>query len=70
MRIIARLSVLLSTLTLACAAAAQQPIFYPAKGQSVAQLDTDTTDRHSWAQQITGVNPVALAEQMANSPPP
>lgn len=70
MRIIVRLSIALSTLTLACAAAAQQPIFYPAKGQSAAQQNTDTADCHSWAQQITGVNPVALAEQMANSPPP
>lgn len=51
-------------------AAAQQPIIYPAKGQSPDQQRTDTAECQSWAQQTTGVNPVALAEQMANSPPP
>jgi hypothetical protein len=57
-------------LAVAFAAQAQQPIIYPARGQSSAQQQTDTAECHSWAQQNTGVNPVALAEQMANSPPP
>jgi hypothetical protein len=70
MQIVVRLSIVLSTLSFACVAAAQQPIFYPAKGQSAERERTDTAECHSWAQQNTGVNPTALAEQMANSPPP
>jgi hypothetical protein len=70
MQKVIRLSIVLSMLSLAYAAGAQQPIFYPAKGQSVEREKTDTAECHSWAQQITGVNPAALAEQMANSPPP
>jgi hypothetical protein len=57
-------------LPLSIAATAQQPIVYPANGQSPEQQRTDTTECHGWAQQTTGVNPVALAESMANSPPP
>jgi hypothetical protein len=57
-------------LSLAFAAQAQQPIIYPARGQSLERQRTDTAECHSWAQQTTGVDPVALAEQMANSPPP
>lgn len=70
MRQIVRPLIIFPTIFFACAAAAQQAIFYPAKGQSAAQQNTDTTDCHSWAQQITGVNPAMLAEQMANSPTP
>jgi hypothetical protein len=57
-------------LLLVFAAQAQQPIIYPARGQSWERQQTDTAECHSWAQQTTGVNPVALAEQMANAPPP
>jgi hypothetical protein len=60
----------LAMLSLGFAAQAQQPIIYPARGQSWERQQTDTAECHSWAQQTTGVNPVALAEQMANSPPP
>ncbi|MFL9911185.1 glycine zipper domain-containing protein [Paraburkholderia sp. RL17-337-BIB-A] len=60
----------LAMLALAFAAQAQQPIIYPARGQSFERQQTDTAECHSWAQQTTGVNPVALAEQMASSPPP
>lgn len=55
---------------LASAAAAQQPIIYPARGQSPERQRTDTAECHSWAQQSTGVDPVALAQRMASSPPP
>jgi hypothetical protein len=65
-----RLWIGLAILSLAFAAGAQQPIIYPARGQSWERQQTDTAECHSWAQQTTGVNPVALAEQMANSPPP
>src|SRR5260370_4316646 len=60
----------LAMLSLVVAAQAQQHIIYPARGQSWERQQTDTSECNSWAQQTTGVNPVALAEQMANSPPP
>jgi Glycine zipper len=60
----------LAMLALSCAAQAQQPIIYPARGQSWGQQQTDTSECHTWAQQTTGVDPVALAERMASSPPP
>src|ERR1700712_5777247 len=60
----------LAMLPLVFAAQAQQPIIYPARGQSVERQQTDTAECHAWAQQTTGVDPVALAEQMADRPPP
>lgn len=45
------------------AAAAQQPIFYPAKGQSAQKQNTDTAECQLWAKQTTGVDPVAIAQQ-------
>ncbi|KJK23039.1 hypothetical protein UB46_17830 [Burkholderiaceae bacterium 16] len=66
----ARTLIGLAIASLASAAAAQQPIIYPARGQSPERQQTDTGECQSWAQQSTGVNPVALAERMANSPPP
>ena len=59
-----------TTLLLADAAAAQQPIFYPAKGQSQQKQSDDTAQCHNWATQNTGVNPAALAQNSANQPPP
>ena len=51
-----------TTLLLADAATAQQPIFYPAKGQSQQKQSDDTAQCHNWATQNTGVNPAALAQ--------
>ncbi|MFM0077631.1 glycine zipper domain-containing protein [Paraburkholderia sediminicola] len=70
MQRIVRLLIGLTLSALALSAAAQQPIIYPAKGQSPERQRTDTAECQAWAQQTTGVNPVALAEHMANSPPP
>jgi OmpA family protein len=42
---------------------AQQPIFYPAKGQSHQRQQTDLGECQVWAKQNTGVDPVALAQQ-------
>ena len=42
---------------------AQQPIFYPAKGQSGQQQNRDQGECQVWAQQTTGINPT-------NLPPP
>jgi hypothetical protein len=48
---------------LAGAVAAQQPIIYPAKGQSAQKQDSDTAQCQLWAKQTTGVDPVAVAQQ-------
>src|SRR5258708_1130452 len=49
-------------------AAGQQPIIYPAKGQSPQKQNTDTAECQLWAKQTTGVDPVAIAQQGANQP--
>jgi hypothetical protein len=53
-------------LALTFTAAAQQPIIYPAKGQSPQQQQTDQAECQLWATQNTGIDPVALAQ----APPP
>ncbi|MFM0168476.1 YMGG-like glycine zipper-containing protein [Paraburkholderia sediminicola] len=55
-------------LALACSVSAQQPIVYPAKGQSASQQQNDTGQCRQWATQTTGIDPVALAQQGANQP--
>src|SRR5271167_1277488 len=47
---------------------AQQPITYPAKGQSGAQQDKDTGACQVWAKRNTGVDPVAVDQQPAAGP--
>ena len=54
--------------TLTFAAAAQQPIIYPARGQSPQKQNTDTAECQLWAKQTTGVDPVVIAQQGANQP--
>lgn len=49
-------------------AAAQQPIAYPAKGQSPQQQQKDQGECQAWAKQTTGVDPAAVAQ--APAPPP
>jgi hypothetical protein len=49
---------------------AQQPIIYPAKGQSAEQQQKDQGECYVWAKQNTGVDPVAVAQGQANQPPP
>jgi Glycine zipper len=53
---------------LAFTAAAQQPIIYPARGQSAQRQNSDTAECQLWAKQTTGVDPVAIAQQSANQP--
>jgi uncharacterized protein YcfJ len=60
----------LGVLLSADVALAQQPIVYPAKGQSPEQQQKDTAECNAWAQQTTGVNPAALAQQSASQPAP
>jgi len=54
---------------LAAPAAAQQPIVYPAKGQSAQQQQTDEGQCHVWAKNQTGVDPAAMAAAPAPPPP-
>ena len=61
-------SVLVAALSLQ--AYAQQPIVYPSKGQSAEQQQRDQGECMAWAQQTTGVNPTAVAQGLANQPPP
>jgi hypothetical protein len=51
-------------------AAAQQPIIYPAKGQSPQKQNSDMSECQLWAKQNTGVDPVLLAQQAGQPPPP
>ncbi|WP_244828728.1 glycine zipper domain-containing protein [Caballeronia sp. TF1N1] len=50
-------------------AAAQQAIYYPARGQSQSQQGNDVSQCQQWAKQNTGIDPMSLAQQ-ANQPPP
>jgi hypothetical protein len=50
-------------------AAAQQPIIYPAKGQSPQKQNSDTAECQQWAKQSTGVDPVAVAQQSSQPAP-
>jgi hypothetical protein len=56
----------LTMLLLAAPGHAQQPIVYPAKGQTVQQQQRDEGDCHVWAKQNTGIDPAVVAQQ----PPP
>lgn len=61
-----------AALWLSVPAIAQQPIYYPAKGQSPQQQKNDVGQCQVWAQQSTGINPAALAaapQQQAPSGP-
>lgn len=46
----------------------QDPIVYPAKGQSQAQMDKDKFECYSWAKNQTGFDP--MQQPTASSPPP
>ncbi len=49
-------------------ALAQDPIVYPAKGQSQEQIEKDKFDCYTWAKKETGFDPMATPQ--ASSPPP
>jgi len=61
---------LLVALVSASVALPQQPIVYPAKGQSPEQQQKDMTECNAWAKQTTGVDPAALAQKSASQPAP
>src|SRR5262245_21223850 len=50
-------------------ALAAEPIVYPAKGQSAEQLQKDKGESGTWATKSTGVDPLAVAQQQASTPP-
>jgi len=50
-----------------CAGINGQSIVYPAGGQSPQQQQKDQSECNAWAQQSTGIDPVAIA-QSANQP--
>lgn len=58
-----------AVLAFAGAAAAQDLIIYPAKGQDAALQAKDEAECQAWAKQNTGIDPVALAAQ-ASQPAP
>ena len=62
MRSPSRITIGAAALALALAAAAQQPIVYPAKGQSPQQQQKDQGECQVWATQSTGIDPAALAQ--------
>jgi hypothetical protein len=68
MRRMQRVLIGMTTWALALAAAAQQPIVYPARGQSAQRQNSDTAECQLWAKQTTGVDPVVIAQQSANQP--
>lgn len=55
----------------ACAAAAfaQEPIIYPAKGQSELKMAKDKGECQQWAKKDTGIDPVAAAMEPVTAEP-
>lgn len=62
-------ALIVAALLVSIPAFAQQPIYYPAKGQSTQQQDRDLGQCQVWAQQSTGINPAALAQAPQPSGP-
>jgi hypothetical protein len=56
----------MAVLSWTCAAVAQPPIVYPARGQSAQQQSQDEGQCYAWAKQSTGIDPAVVA----SSPPP
>src|SRR5262245_21267438 len=60
--------VLAVVLAAAATAHAQEPIIYPAKGQSAQQQDKDKYECYSWAKGQTGFDPMALPTASSAAP--
>jgi hypothetical protein len=60
----------IAAVVLSASAAVAEPVAYPAKGQSSDQQNRDEYECHQNAQNETGVDPVALAEQSTTSSKP
>jgi hypothetical protein len=50
----------MAVLAFACAAEAQQPVVYPAKGQSMQQQSQNEAQCSAWAKQSTGIDPAVV----------
>lgn len=70
MRNINPLALGFAVLCLTLPALAQQPIVYPAKGQSAARQNADEAECHGWARQSTGIDPAAVAQTPLPAAPP
>lgn len=57
-----RVTIGLAAMCMAFSAMAQQPVAYPAKGQSMQQQGKDDGECHVWAKQSTGIDPAVLAQ--------
>jgi hypothetical protein len=57
-----RTSLSMAALCMAVTAMAQQPVVYPAKGQSPQLQGKDDSECHAWAKQSTGIDPAVLAQ--------
>ena len=57
-------------LLVGAAAVAQQPYFYPSRGQSQAQQQQDRSTCYSWAVQQSGFDPSRAASAGTSAPPP
>ncbi|THB72078.1 MAG: hypothetical protein D6B25_17500 [Desulfobulbaceae bacterium] len=68
MKIPHTLSALFLVLVIAPVCAAQEPIIYPANGQSQEQMDRDKYECYTWARQQTGFDP--MQSPQATAPPP
>ncbi len=70
MNSLAQLSIGGAVLSLALLTLAQQPVTYPAKGQSASVQAKDNTECTSWAKQNTGFDPAQPAQAAAPAAPP
>jgi len=70
MRASRRRTTVLAGLLLIGGSAAAQPVVYPAGGQTPEQQAKDQAECNAWAQQSTGVDPLAIAQQSTSTPAP
>ena len=57
------------SLLISVAAQAQDPIVYPAKGQSNEQMEKDKFECYNWAKQQTGFDPMQVPTATSAPPP-
>ena len=57
------------SLLISVAALAQDPIVYPAKGQSNEQMEKDKFECYNWAKQQTGFDPMQVPTATSAPPP-
>jgi hypothetical protein len=65
-----RLVLCIAALSFAAGAAAQKPIYYPAKGQSAQKAQKDEGECYAWAKSNTGIDPAVVAQTPPPAPKP